>query len=91
MPRPSFVVSRGHPEAEGLAHMHDVAVEIKGPSARDVATAFAERWNNERVGRSRNKQRVGNLQEVLPLRGERHKRAFGFLIPFFLQEDFLFR
>ncbi|MFO1013614.1 MAG: phosphatidylserine/phosphatidylglycerophosphate/cardiolipin synthase family protein [Caulobacteraceae bacterium] len=40
-----YVVSPGHHMVDGEPQVHDVYVEIAGPSASDVAHNFVQRWN----------------------------------------------
>jgi cardiolipin synthase len=40
-----YLVAPGHRIANGEPHVHDVYVEIEGPSASDVAHNFVQRWN----------------------------------------------
>ncbi|MBS0408780.1 MAG: phosphatidylserine/phosphatidylglycerophosphate/cardiolipin synthase family protein [Proteobacteria bacterium] len=40
-----YVVAPGHRIVDGEPHVHDVYVEIEGPSAADVAHNFVQRWN----------------------------------------------
>ena len=42
---PDYVVSPGHRIAAGERHVHDVYVEVAGPSASDVHHNFVQRWN----------------------------------------------
>jgi len=40
-----YVVSPGHRILDGEKHVHDVYVEVAGPSASDVHHNFVQRWN----------------------------------------------
>lgn len=42
---PDYVVAPGHRIAAGERHVHDVYVEVAGPSASDVHHNFVQRWN----------------------------------------------
>ena len=42
---PDYVVAPGHRITAGERHVHDVYVEVAGPSASDVHHNFVQRWN----------------------------------------------
>ncbi len=43
---PDYVVAPGHRILDGERHVHDVYVEVAGPSASDVHHNFVQRWND---------------------------------------------